>query len=566
MEAVIVIAVICIAFTLYAMPFGITKITPDDFLLMGRSAAVNQYNDTTVAYSLQVAVTIYFFYWGFEYGLSNLFFIATWFFGLLAFGIAAPKLAALISLPTFDGSLFSVLSYGRRHLRIFMGLLFIVSLIGLLFIEIYYTAQFVNGVTTARLKHAPTPTFYFWVGFIFLAIAVLWYCSLGGMRKVVLTDTWQLSIAYLGMAAFASALGPTINAHAGTHNMQIVEFGLAGLFAAMALLPSIASLVVQRRLTPVSKSTSRLTFGCLIISAIICAFAAVSQPYVPSPAALVFPKPLMTMPEQSWGWAPIAGFTLINLVWQFSDYTAFHRLALLDLPNDQVQKARRIRESIFVTMLNSPLTWGLGIFAGMAVDAAGLLPSTSTDVFNDFVARAAALANGGNSDMRVALISLAAFLAGVMLSTVDSGFMSVVLILVRDIIRQAIGAPARIVVNIGIIGLMAAFAVILVELKIDILVFLNATYSWGLVFGGLSIAHMMGKRVPPGWAYLSLISGAAIGAVSTFNPLHFPDLVTLILPSSAAIAVSCAIVLISPSMPPPGTSDVATTKPAEAGA
>jgi len=554
MEAVVIVAGLCMAFTLYAMPFGVTRLSTNEFFLMDRSAAVKQYNDTTVAYSTQVAVTVYFFYWGFRYGLSNIMFIASWFLGLLVFGLSAAPLAKFVSSVDFDGSLFSLISSKSRALRSTMGGLFIVSLIGLLFTEVYLTATFVNGVTLARRVPSVAPNFYFWVSFIFLAVAVLWYCSLGGMRKVVATDTWQISIAYVGMAVLTAALAPSINGYAGTSAMMFVEIGMSILFILMAALPSITSRFVQKNPRFRYTSTTVVTLIALITSAAICFSPVVALPRNIGTANLLpastfsFPKGILTIFADPFGWAPVVGFTIINMVWQFSDYTAFHRLAILSLPEDLNSRETKIRESIFATMFNSPLTWGLGIFAGMAVSATNLVPSTSTDVFNDFVSQAAKYANAGNTSLQLCLVGLAAFLGSIMLSTVDTGFMSVALIVVRDIIKKPLSVAARLIVNVGVVAIMAAFALVIVDMKINILVFLNATYSWGLIFGGITIAYLLGKKVSRSWAYVSLGLGATIGAISTVN-IGLPDLVALIFPSVAAIVISGGIILFAPSRP-----------------
>ncbi len=67
-----------------------------DFFLMGRTAKSTDYVDTTVAYSLQVAVTVYFIYWGYTYGLANLGFVITWGVGFYLFSLAIPKLSDFV--------------------------------------------------------------------------------------------------------------------------------------------------------------------------------------------------------------------------------------------------------------------------------------------------------------------------------------------------------------------------------------------------------------------------------------------------------------------------------------
>lgn len=541
-EAIIVIAIIFIGFLIYGIPFGIPRIGSDEFFLMSKTATIEQYNDTTVTYSLQVSVTIYFIYWGYAYGLSNIFFILSWFLGLFAFALAAPKLAAFVAETANRGSFFAFLAGNSGWLRRFMGLLFATSLIGLLFTELYFTAQFVEALSLARQIHAPAPHLFFWISFVSLVVLVLWYCSLGGMRKVVETNTWQLAISYMGSAVFIAGLADSVR-NGGAKAFYFVYFGMAALYLLMAIAPGLVAFFETRRFS--LKKLSHITFWSLLISAGISLLPLLLLPAGSSGPPAIFPKPVGTMLTAPYGWAAVVGFGMINLVWQFSDYTAYHRLSLLEIPERETDRISKIKESIYATMLNSPLTWALGIFAGMAIDASNIVDTTDHDVFAKFVTAAAGLANKGDLWIQIALCGLAAFLANVMLSTVDTGFMSVVQIVVRDILQIELSQSARILVNVVIAVIMFIFAVLVVTFEIRVLVFLNTTYSWGLVFGGLGIAVLFGRRIPSVLAFVALFAGAAIGTWGTSNPLGLPELVALIFPSTAAIVVSSLVILLS---------------------
>jgi hypothetical protein len=147
--------------------------------------------------------------------------------------------------------------------------------------------------------------------------------------------------------------------------------------------------------------------------------------------------------------------------------------------------------------------------------------------------------------MRWSIIGLSAFIGSVMLSTVDSGFMSVALIIVRDIIKAPLGPLQRFIVNLAVISLMAVLADLLVEFNVNVLVFLNATYAWGLIFGAISLAALFNRRIGSVWVYVSLSLGAIIGSIETFNPTNLPDMITFVAPSVAAIFVSGAIILLA---------------------
>ena len=66
--------------------------------------------------------------------------------------------------------------------------------------------------------------------------------------------------------------------------------------------------------------------------------------FYPAQSTFVFPRPFGSMLQEPYGWAPMLGFTIINLIWQFSDYTAYHRISLLALPSSERERVRHIED------------------------------------------------------------------------------------------------------------------------------------------------------------------------------------------------------------------------------
>lgn len=251
------------------------------------------------------------------------------------------------------------------------------------------------------------------------------------------------------------------------------------------------------------------------------------------------------MLNDPYGWAPILGFGLANLIWQFSDYTAYHRLILLDVPEESA-RANIFRKSIASTAVSSPITWALGIFTGMAISATNLVGQDSSDVFTDFYQALVAQANLGNASAEASIALLGVFFICVMLSTVDSAFISAGKMIVTDIcIKKTISANWRgwMLVAFALVILLIGYAH--VSMQMDVFVLLNGIYSWGLIFGPVMLYRLFAPRFSSGTVIISLIAGAGTGAFFSNNPFSAPDLVAYVLPTVSAVVISATVLLFS---------------------
>jgi len=175
--------------------------TNSEFFVMDRSATSGDYLFTSIAYSLQVTTTVYFVYWGFVYGWSNLIFIINWIGGLILYSAISPK---LISELKKSETMFGVI-FGKS--KIFRGasvIIFGLSLAGFLYTELFFASQFISA--GLKVDNQNINDQFFWIVISLLLIFVFMYAAIGGMRKVILTDKIQLSIAYISFAILLVSL------------------------------------------------------------------------------------------------------------------------------------------------------------------------------------------------------------------------------------------------------------------------------------------------------------------------------------------------------------------------
>ncbi len=199
---------------------GSLRNTPDpsvrEFFFMGRSATPNQYTDTTVGYSLQVAVTIYFVYFGYKYGWDNVYFVLTWCAGFALFAWVMPIVAPILrTKPT----MLAMLALQAKNLRLVAIFLLVCSLAGLIYTELFFSAQFLSNVAVAAGSNL-SQTGTYWTSFALLAVCTLVYASLGGARKVVVTEKLQLGLAYISLAIVLWLLRDSIAAKGSDRSLS----------------------------------------------------------------------------------------------------------------------------------------------------------------------------------------------------------------------------------------------------------------------------------------------------------------------------------------------------------
>lgn len=405
-----------------------SKLTARQFFFMDHQATLSNYVDTTVAFSLQVAVTIYFIFWGYKYGWSNILFVLTWCLGIYIFSLAAPKFSAMLLA---HETLLSYIALESRSVRLVSAIVIVLSLFGLMYTELFLTTKFI----ATAIAHTSSEISYenwYWITFFMLLVSVGLYVSVGGAQKVVSTDKQQLVLAYLASTVFFMAIHWDVaknGARVYYWTYIPILFAYVALWLGCGLSAYISDGTTNRRFRFFPREFSLASTYTPFFCAILLTVLIVAPPKFGGSDVIDFPKSVFSMIDEESGygvWA-LFGFAIANIIWQFSDYTAYHRLGLLKLDDDDaVARVGAIKRSILGTMLSSPVTWALGVFAGMAIHASGLIPDSAADqnIFFDFVAALVRSSSGGDQSSYVALTALGMFITAVMLSTVDSAFIS----------------------------------------------------------------------------------------------------------------------------------------------
>jgi hypothetical protein len=513
--------------------------TQNQYYRMGTRATFQDYEDTTVAFSLQTAVTIYFVYWGYKYGLANVSFIITWGLGLYFYSLAAPRLYEAILR---HATMYEFLSRNSRSFQILLVAVGALNFIALMYSELFMTSSFLGSVASGYTDIKTYPV-WFWFFFVFLLFGTLMYVSAGAMRKVVSSDKWQLSMAYLSAATILSSMSFDILI-ISTQNFMIVYGISAAIFLGLAFYGREKENKVSSS-GPDSFPVSRIAAGVSGVLLIVVALLVYqANPPVDTASIRNDIAGFDSMFSQPAGWAPLVGFGLANALWQFSDYTAYQRLTILDHGNTRESGALSIRRNIRNTALSSPLTWSIGIVIGLALAATGRFPAAGSDVFSEYTLYLVEISNAGSILGSICLAALSVFLIAVMLSTVDSLAICLSSIIEIDFLRRNLTNMHRTLVYIGI-----AFGIILAALyhvgfRPEIFQLLSLFYAFGLVLAPPFIACLLTSNFRAGVG----ISATAAGIIAAVHGQHFPpaipELVSTIWSMTIAIVVSAAVTLL----------------------
>ncbi|MGA7794939.1 MAG: hypothetical protein WCA19_18015, partial [Candidatus Acidiferrales bacterium] len=297
----------------------------DDYLVSNRDMKQWDYVNSSAAYMLQVSTTFYFVFWGYNYGLSNIWYLVSWALGLFLFSQFAPT---LISIRKKYETLPSFLAGGRFNtLRYVSAGITIISFLAIFYVESYFCVDFVSILANPHSNDANVTAW--WVFFVILTLLTVLYSLFGGMRRVVITDRWQLSFAYTCIALLFAYLIPKSFATSPISAICVSSLML-GLFGALML----CNRGLQNRLVV------RLSiFGsfCILAVTTILSFR---MPVSLSLSDLRIPGPFQQVSED-WGWVTLLGFTLVNLLWQFCDNSNYQRIASLDLAENPTEAAKK---------------------------------------------------------------------------------------------------------------------------------------------------------------------------------------------------------------------------------
>ncbi len=497
----------------------------EEYLLAGRSATSSDFLSSSAGYMLQVSTTFYFIFWGFNYGLSNVFYLISWALGIFIFARFAPELivfrAKHRSLPEFiAGGRHSI---GRKAVAIATLLCFV----GVFYVEAFFTADFVAAI--ASIEKAPQfGSGIWWVLFATITLLVFLYSSIGGLKKVVLTDTWQLCAAYLGMAViFSYLLLKTFKVDQSTGAFLALLCVL--LYGALLLYGGKDDESVVKRVS--------LTVSLLIVLAATFFGLRLGDGFSSS---INVAGPLKQISEP-WGIVTLLGFTLINLLWQFCDNSNFQRIGALNLPEDSQLAEERLAKVIRQLIVISPITWGLGIVLGMLIKASALVVATPGTEYQVLIEALKSEAMGGSIFALFAICAVVVSLVAIMMSTCDSALLAAIQVLHTDLRRPTRLSRAFIAVaSIGCLVLVVTLALVHKSTgATSILRVMAGMYSAVLVLFPVAYASIRSVSFNTRQIVGSVVLGLGANYWATFfAPSWIPFNVGIVLPYFAGLGAA----------------------------
>jgi Na+/proline symporter len=310
---------------------GGSKSKLDDFLLAGRHVQKGDFVNSSTGYMLQVSTTFYFIYWGYNYGFSNIFYVISWSLGIFLFSALASRLIRFREkFTTLPGLLSDNENGWLKRVAAFAAVL---SFLGVFYVEAYFTADLISqSMGSGESAQQSVRPINWWIIFSAIAVCVAFYSSLGGLRKVYATDTWQLSCAYIGIAGIISLLLAT-------------SFSKVPLTASILALLSLAIYLVFLFTDRGLKDGKVKRFAVLISLAIIGVPILLNiNNFTLSGGDVLIAGPFKQIVEP-WGWFTLLGFVILNSLWQFADGSNFQRIASLELPEDRSSATIELRRS-----------------------------------------------------------------------------------------------------------------------------------------------------------------------------------------------------------------------------
>jgi len=509
-----------------------SDIQSEEFLLASRSISPGDFVNSSTGYMLQVSTTFYFIFWGYNYGFSNVFYMITWAAGIFLFSLFA---ARLIEYRVDHTTLPRLLSFNRsRLLRIVAAAATILSFVGVIYVESYFTADLVLTGTGGQ-SSAGSATFSptWWVVLSIVLVLTVAYSAMGGLRKVVANDVWQLSFSYLGLSGvFAYLLDLTYRSSASDGLL------MSGLLLAILLI----LIGFDRRILD-----GKIKLFALIISAGLIAGVTVSHiaAGLGPLAASTLPGPLHQVSE-SWGWFTLLGFTVTNLFWQFADSSVLQRISALRLADDQATARIELRRALRALAVVSPLTWSLGIILGMLIRTAAIGVSGPGAEYFALVENLRQGALAGEIIPLLVLSALVMGLVSIMMSTVDVAIIAATQSFFTDFFNDRRFRPWHGSL-FGLVLLIITFAFAYVHSTFpqsSVLTVMAGAYGAVLSLAPSAMARLLQKEINPAVDVIAILAGVTGSLFATFGPIQsLPSNVTLVLPIFAAFVPALLIVL-----------------------
>jgi hypothetical protein len=508
----------------------------DTYFYADQSIKPDLYSQSAAAYMLQAGVTFYFIYYGYQYGIGNLIYLIAWAIGLLLFGGSATQLLVLRGNKTALPDLVA----GHESdwwSRMIVAFLSILTFLAILYVE----AVFVANMTAAVVGETKSDSrFVWWTIFTTLLASIYLYSAMGGQKKVILTDSYQLSTAYLGFAITLTFLVVRVSA-----KEPMTAFILA--CALVALYGTLVYFYIMKLKANVfGRSCVILSF----IAAALAAFAAWAN-LTPTSPPLRNIGGLFSPFSDPLGGVTVLGFCMLNLLVQFGDYTNYQRNAALQIDKglsvDEQKKV--IRQSIQSVAVLSPISWTLAILLGMLLKIGGF-PSEpgQFNEYTEFVKILRDEAVALNWGSFVALAALGVAISSIMMSTADSSIIAYLGAWCRDVLRMQTMTKNQMLIAAAI-GFITIWAIAVVDSNLfgqKIWVTFNSVQAFILLLAIPAALRLYNINVSSALVNLSILLGFSFIIICTFSAVtdRFPPNVGAVLPLLAGIGVPLCILCV----------------------
>jgi hypothetical protein len=499
---------------------GLTKYKPSnsisEFYTQSGHADESSYTQSTVAYMLQTATTFYFIYWGFHYGLGNIWYILSWMGGIYIL----KRYSSSIS-KKFCGkftTLADFLSENKSYaLKLLTALVSLIGFSAIVYVETYFGAQL--GVNIVNAKPDPSSTTW-WIFFLTLLLGSFIYSVYGGLKKVYFTDKIQLGVAYLGFLILFSVLSLK----------AFNEFPGATLIISLLIIAVIAFLAYE----DIKAKEFGIKFRFLIVGGMIfllAFFNGVFSAEISFADISIIPG-FLSQAKEPYGLITLSGFIAINLGWQFCDNSNFQRIASIEGNSQNKEKA--IEKAIHSTLYASPLTWAFGIFLGILIKLSAIDISAVGEEATSFITYMYSSSLNGDFFAIIGLSSFIIAISSILLSTVDTSILAVLQIWECDLSKRTetkLWFRASIALFIFLLTLVLAYWNINLK-NGNIFTIINAGYSQLLTLSIPVIMKLSGVNAKPIRIIFSIILGSIatwLGVFAVPESIHYN--ITYVLPT-----------------------------------
>jgi Na+/proline symporter len=519
----------------------------DDYFIYGRKVNANDFANTTVGYSLQMAALFLFADWGIRYGFGAFWVPVFWGLGFGLLYLAIPRLGQFLSQNwTIHGYLHN--AFSSRAVQVMASLATIIGLWGTMMAEIDYATSVYQPFFT-------DPKSLYVLGMVFLLFGFI-YITYGGYKAEVNTERIQVPIAYATLLLVVLIMIQNVYAKGFASRFWMLN-GLL-LLCFLIMIKAKADTVPGHRFADRQIFIPIVGIGLQLLLIIV----SLSSGWSPStgPGLEVYNAGSFGTQLRAQGTLGLVSLFFANALWQFADVSSWQRISSVKLTTGTHQFAQ-IQRGIRRVMLESPVSWIFGAILGMTLNYSGFLhksedPSVAlTNFAAAIVTGKTQLALLGGFTWFIFPVLVAAVIA-IMLSTVDALISAISFTSYHDLPpygkSKSLNSARMWTFLITLLGGVLYYGLRFIS-HIDIQTALYAFYSSQLSLFAPILGTLLTKRLCKTAAFSAIAAGIATAFVTAFfvanKPQYAvtPPLFALLVSSTMYILVSTWCLLFNKS-------------------